>query len=29
MLESLEKFVCQRVAGTDIIDKRDWKNAKL
>ncbi len=29
MLESLEKFVCQRIAGTDIIGKRDWKNAEL
>jgi len=29
MLESLEEFVCYRVARMDIIDKRDWKNAKL
>src|SRR5579863_2036566 len=29
MLESLEKFVCQRIAGTDIISKRNWENAEL
>jgi hypothetical protein len=29
MLESVEKFVCQRIARADIISERDWKNAKL
>ena len=29
MPESMEKFVRQRIAGTDIISKRDWKNAEL
>jgi hypothetical protein len=29
MLESLEKFICQRVAGTDFIRERDWNNTKL
>jgi len=29
MLESLEKFVCQRIAGTDLISKMDWKYPEL